>query len=253
MNKTKIEWTERTWNPITGCSKISEGCAHCYAERMAHRLRGRYGYPSDYPFRVTFHPDRLTEPLRWKKPTTIFVCSMGDIGHPDINEPDAKRVWKVMEEASWHRFLVLTKRPAELGGLLHWWRYRPSNHIWLGTTCENQWRADERIPELLATFAVHRWVSLEPLLEPIDITNYLTNASGFASDALMGIVVGCESGPRRRPMQLEWAEDIVRQCREAQVPCFVKQLPINGRVSHDPAEWPEALRVRQLPWKPQGG
>ena len=248
MAKSKIEWTERTWNPITGCSKISEGCAHCYAERMAHRLRGRYGYPSDDPFRVTFHPDRLTEPLRWKKPSTIFVCSMSDICHPDINAPDAARVWRVMQYASWHRFLVLTKRPAEVGGLLSWCGYALRHHIWFGVTCENQQRVDERIPILLRTPVRHTWASFEPLLGPIDASNYLRNASGFASDSLMWAVIGCESGPRRRPMRLEWAEDIVHQCREAQVPCFVKQLPINGKVSHNPAEWPEALRVRQLPW-----
>jgi protein gp37 len=251
MSTTSIDWAinpdgtrGKSWNPITGCTKVSEGCRNCYAERMARRLAGRCGYPqAPHHFDVTFHPDRLEEPLRWKKPSVIFTCSMSDLGHTDINIPDAERVWKVMNDASWHTFLVLTKRPMELGGLLHWWGYVPPDHVWLGVSVESP-EYILRIRTLLQTSGAYKWVSLEPLLEWVDIRPWI--------DGLGWLVLGCESGPRRRPMQLEWAMDVVRQCADAGVPCFVKQIEVtvNGKctVSHDPAEWPEALRVRQLPW-----
>ena len=279
MGTTKIEWARKVWNPITGCTKISLGCMNCYAERMARRLAGRCGYPeAPHHFDVTFHPERLDEPLRWKKPSTIFVCSMGDLFHEDIEPFCVARVVNMMDFASHHTYLVLTKRPHMIRGLLP----APPN-LWLGVTCENQRCADERIPILLQTPAAHRWVSFEPLLERIDATDALhgypemTWAGGIdyiTRDSAIDaghpewegaavetepefdqtcpppdwVVVGAESGPRRRPMQLEWAIDLVRQCREAGVACFVKQVQINGKVSHDPADWPPELRVRELPW-----
>ena len=108
---TKIEWTQETWNPVTGCSKISPGCANCYAERMAKRLKGRFGYPADDPFKVTFHSDRLDQPLKWRKPRMIFVCSMGDLFHEDVKDTQIIDVFDAMNDAKWHQYLILTKRP----------------------------------------------------------------------------------------------------------------------------------------------
>lgn len=172
---TKIEWAQETWNPITGCTPVSEGCQHCYARRMATRLRGRCGYPADDPFRVTFHPDRLGQPLKWKKPRMIFVCSMGDLFHdlppPEGSWPIVDRILRVCNDCPQHIFLLLTKR------IEHAWYYFRSpvyngnysrsellgKNIWLGVTAENQQRADERIPILLQIPAAVRFVSVEPM------------------------------------------------------------------------------------------
>lgn len=256
---SKIEWTEETWNPVTGCTKISPGCANCYAERMAKRLAGRYGYPADDPFRVTMHPDRLEQPLRWTNPRRVFVCSMGDLFHPDICGFDLSIIFNIMRRTPAHTYQVLTKR----ADLMYLWckdDHAPDN-VWLGVTAENQEWADKRIPDLLGAPAAIRFVSVEPMLGPVELCqighpghdyNALT---GFWCDGmdegytakLDWVIIGCESGPNRRPMQLEWAIDLVAQCRSAGVACFVKQIPVNGKVSKDPDEWPEVLRVREYP------
>ncbi len=213
MNDTAIEWTEKSWNPVTGCTPVSEGCRNCYARRMAHRLRGRFGYPADEPFRVTLHPERLEEPLRLTKPSRIFVASMGDLFHDDVPMEFIAEVFNVMacatadcgkrhrhSEECWggppHTFLILTKRPRSMKQALedlpewvedHWsgdaplslcleaglW---PLHNVWLGVTVENQARADERIPILLQTPAAVRFVSCEPLLSAIDLSHWLTCA-----------------------------------------------------------------------------
>jgi len=247
---TKIEWTEETWNPVTGCTKVSPGCANCYAERMAKRLAGRNGYPADEPFRVTLHPDRMDQPLRWKKPRRVFVCSMGDLFHDDVPGEFLALAFDKMRRTPQHTYQVLTKRAVDMW---EWCRfdYAPAN-VWLGVTAEDQRHADERIPLLLQTPAAVRFVSVEPMLEALDLWQYLgcaTNPIGpaYGGQGIDWVIIGCESGPNRRPMDLDWAQSLVAQCRAAQVSVFVKQLSIAGRVSYDPAEWPEDLRVREYP------
>lgn len=172
MGNTKIEWAEKSWNPLSGCSPVSEGCANCYAERMAKRLAGRYGYPKDEPFRVTDHDDRFQDPIKWKKPRRIFVCSMGDLFHEAVRESDIGLVIYMMRRANWHSYMILTKRPQRM---LHFFANKEWNndHIWLGVSVENQKRADERIPILLQIPAKVRFVSAEPLLDNIDFSPWI--------------------------------------------------------------------------------
>jgi protein gp37 len=186
---TKIEWAEESWNPVTGCTKISEGCIHCYAERMAKRLAGRAGYPADNPFQVTLHPDKLAQPLHWRKPRRVFVCSMGDLFHDAVPYEAIDDVMRIIGrcyiENRGHTFMILTKRPQRMrhyftkgmfmlhdrkgqsahGGWADWDKDTPWSNLWLGVTAENQQRANERIPILLDTLAAVRFVSAEPLLE----------------------------------------------------------------------------------------
>jgi len=229
---TKIEWTHRegttgvTWNPIAGCTKISEGCAHCYAERMATRLKGRFGYPEDEPFRVTLHPDRLSEPRKWRKPRTVFVCSMGDLFHEVVPGTFIHHIWIQMALCRDHTFLVLTKRPermAELVPALNNYEHGTPNNVWLGVTAENQQRANERIPLLLQTPAAVRFVSIEPMLGPVDLRWYLGTGEMLSSHYLDWVIVGGESGPGARPMHPDWARGVRDQCAAAGVPFFFKQ------------------------------
>jgi len=235
MGTTKIEWAEKSWNTITGCTKVSEGCKNCYAERMAKRLAGRYGYPKDAPFRVTFHPDRLDQPLRWKKPSTIFVCSMGDLFHESVEPRDIDAIFDVMFEAKQHTFLVLTKRPQniqeKLYGITEEWPcrelgggdYLPNVHI--GVTVENQ-DAMWRVGELLKIPAAGRWVSVEPMLGPVDLypafCGFQPPSWGCGPD-ISGVVLGGESGPGARPMHPDWARDVRDQCADSGVPFMFKQ------------------------------
>lgn len=242
---TKIEWTDETWNPITGCSMISPGCAHCYAERMARRLAGRYGYPqAPHHFDVTVHPDRFGRPLRWKKPRRVFVCSMGDLFHVEVSGEALSLAFNVMRRTPQHTYQVLTKRAR----LMHEWcrhDYVPDN-VWIGVSAENQEYADARIPYLLRTPAPVQFVSVEPMLEPIELERgrYWLTEPG---PRLGWVIVGCESGAGRRPCRIEWVRDLVISCRAGGVPVFVKQLDIDGHVSHDPADWPADLRMQQFP------
>lgn len=176
---SKIEWTDETWNPVTGCTKVSVGCKNCYAERMAKRLAGRFGYPADKPFAVTLHWDRLEEPLRWRKPRRVFVCSMGDLFHEDVPDEFIGEVFGVVHAASPHIFQVLTKRPERMRDFIL--RYSapggplPSHrgNLWLGVSVEDQATADERIPLLLKTPAAVRFVSYEPALAGVDFSRWL--------------------------------------------------------------------------------
>lgn len=224
---TKIEWTDATWSPITGCSKISTGCKHCFAERMSKRLAGRYGYPKDDPFKVTFHPNRLEQPLKWKKPRKIFVCSMSDMFHDDVDLSWIEDILTVMAEAPQHTYLILTKRPENMRESLCndvFWpdvsRIKEGKHylrkLWLGVTAENQEQADRRIPILLDIPAAVRFVSAEPLLENININKYLQKGLDWA-------IIGSESGPGRRPFNPEWAWRIIQQCKKNQKSVFYKQ------------------------------
>ena len=188
MSKTKIQWASDTWSPVTGCTPISCGCANCYARRMAQRLRGRFGYPQDEPFRVTLHHDRLWEPFRWKKARRVFVCSMGDLFHEDVTWQFHRAVFSHMHHANYrnpdpHIFMVLTKRPERMRdfilkykewlGFNTWEREYPN--VWLGVSVENQAAADKRIPVLMDIPASLRFVSIEPMIGPIDLWG---NASG---------------------------------------------------------------------------
>lgn len=178
---TKIEWADVTWNPITGCTPISPGCTNCYAKRMAKRLAGRCGYPGDEPFRVTLHPERLDEPLKWKKPRRVFVCSMGELFHEDVPTWMRFEVLDIVLLIKQHTFLILTKRPANMKEFFEWYYSKAGRttetikNLWLGVTAESQEMADERIPLLLQTPAAVRFVSVEPILGPLDLCKWLFN------------------------------------------------------------------------------
>ena len=241
---SKIEWTDKSWNPVTGCTKVSVGCANCYAETMAKRLKamGSPGY--EHGFKVTLHPDRLDQPLHWRKPFRVFVCSMGDLFHEDVPTDFLKRVFVTIQACPQHTFQILTKRAVRLCNT-----YKPPMggppNVWIGVTAENQEQADKRIPLLLDVPAAIRFVSVEPCLSAVDLDG--VEDTWAASVWLDWVIVGCESGPHRRECRIEWVRDLVEQCHATGVPVFVKQLSINGRVSKNPAEWPGALRVRDYP------
>jgi len=208
---SSIEWTESTWNPLTGCTKISSGCKHCYAERMARRLKamGQPNYANG--FALTLHEDALELPLRWKKPQTIFVNSMSDLFHEDVPDDFILSVFDVMRRASWHRFQVLTKRAerlAEISPRLPW-----AANIWMGVSVENADYAF-RIDCLKQTGAGIKFLSLEPLLGPLPKLDLA---------GIDWVIVGGESGPGARPMAREWVVDIQRRCQSAEVPFFFKQ------------------------------
>lgn len=210
-HKSKIEWTESTWNPVTGCTRISAGCKNCYAERMALRLRAAGSPNYANGFEVTLHPHALEIPLRWKQPRTIFVNSMSDLFHKDVPFDFISKVFDVMRRASQHRFQILTKRSQRLARLnpkLTW----PQN-VWMGVTVENA-ECAFRIDHLRQTDAATKFISFEPLLGLIPDIN------------LKGIdwaIVGGESGPKARPMEPQWAANIRDQCLSANVPFFFKQ------------------------------
>lgn len=216
-DRTGISWATTTWNPVTGCRPISEGCQHCYAQTMAKRLQamGAKGYEDG--FRVTLHCERLDQPLRWRKPRRIFVCSMGDLFHGAVPAEFVAKVFAVMKLAQHHTFLVLTKRPELMVMRSRFIPGWPSDypHVWLGVTAENQRRADERIPLLLDTPDAHSFVSLEPLLGPVDLSPWLCR--------LEWVIVGGESGPGYRPMHIDWVRDIRDQCYE-RAPFHFKQF-----------------------------
>lgn len=206
-----IEWTESTWNPVTGCTKISPGCKNCYAERMAERLlaMGQPNYRNG--FQLTLQPHMLELPLRWSRPQTIFVNSMSDLFHKNVSDEYIERVFDVMRRASWHRFQVLTKRPERVAALDRDLRWTPN--IWMGTSVETD-KYRSRIDALRPTRAAIKFLSLEPLLGPLrdlDLTG------------ISWVIVGGESGPGARPMQREWVTDLRDQCVTAGVAFFFKQ------------------------------
>jgi protein gp37 len=323
---TKIEWTNETWNPVIGCSKISAGCQNCYAERMAWRLatigpseyrhvihcEGKYNHSANrsedmaprWNGNAAFVESQLHKPLKWRKPRNIFACSMGDFWHATVNPEWRKQVYDVVRKCPRHTFQFLTKRPENIND----WPNDLLN-AWLGVTAENQEMADKRIPTLLDIPAAVRFVSLEPLLGPIDFkkiyghdmmccvqcgyvgdepyeTDYETpddpegwpicpkcgetNCGGYNSFDKIGVtpfemrpfpkidwvIVGCESGKNRRECKLEWVKRIVEQCTEEDVPVFVKQIDVGGKLlkrdkktGEYPAEWPEHLRRQEMPEK----
>jgi protein gp37 len=331
MGQTGIEWTDKTWNPVVGCRRISEGCRHCYAKTLHDQRHKAFKegkkVPAQYakPFeQVQLMPDRLRDPLSWRKPCRVFVNSVSDLFHEDVNFEFIDRVFTTMALAKQHTFQVLTKRPERMreyfagyrkspvmpslgvtfkdlppddicreGGTL----IAPLPNVWLGVSVENQAAADERIPHLLATPAAVRFLSCEPLLGPVDLEeiriplageSFMTRSALHGTDGLNKgketpgrdkridwCIVGGESGPGSRPMHVEWARSLVRQCEAASVACFVKQLgscasdPVNGlagaalavpeeaaplvslrlkdKKGGDPSEWPSDLQVREFP------
>lgn len=366
-DNTKIQWTDATWNPVVGCTKVSAGCKNCYAERMAYRLAcmGKEGYAStvtkDGKWNGrTYHlfNNALDKPLHWRNPRRIFVCSMGDLFHPDVPFEFVDKVVATLALCPQHTFQILTKRPnrmleyfgdflARISSMTDFAekRHLPHNssiwtpngqvglysfgspvpNLWLGTTCEDQAAADERIPHLLDTPAAVRFVSVEPMLGPVNLREihldefycpqcaeffaapgrWVSPCCGadtsdvgdvndgtitcteckdtFASDEdipecptcrnhgggryiqpdcsccfsgdlenvalrkLDWVIIGCESGTKRRPCKLEWVRDLIEQCDSAGVLVFVKQLDLKGKVSKNPAEWPEWARRREMP------
>ena len=210
-NRSTIEWTESTWNPVTGCTKISPGCKYCYAERMAKRLKamGQPNYVNG--FDLTLHPHALELPLRWKKPQVIFVNSMSDLFQKDEPIDFILRVFDVMNRADWHTYQVLTKRSGRLREVSSQMPWSP--HIWMGVSVETE-EYQMRIDDLRETGAVVKFLSLEPLLGPLPSLDL---------EGMDWAIVGGESGPGARPMDPQWVRDIRDQCREAGVPFFFKQ------------------------------
>lgn len=208
---SSIEWTESTWNPLTGCTKVSSGCVNCYAERMSLRLRamGNPNYANG--FTITMHEDTLELPLKWKKSQTIFVNSMSDLFHEDVPEDFIFRVFDVMCRANWHCFQILTKRPERLLDIRPKLPWMP--HIWMGVTVEEQ-NYTYRIDCLQKTGANVKFLSLEPLLGPIP---------SLKLEGIDWVIVGGESGPKSRPIKKPWVVDIRNQCRKKKVPFFFKQ------------------------------
>lgn len=314
---TRIEWTDVTWNPTTGCSHASPGCDHCYAERMSHRLAGMAGkagakytgvtvatpYGGKFNGVLRTHVDALLLPLTWQKPRQVFVNSMSDLFHPAVPRAFIAQVFAVMALCPQHIFQVLTKRPermahtlrssgvyqtfrervsevicdwangdapAGLLDLLLWdvdtGEFLPAHHlrgwspyendsltpwplpnVWLGASVEDQERAAQRVPHLLTVPAAVRFLSVEPMLGSVNLRPWLA-----AESALHWVILGGESGPGARPMEQAWAEDLVAQCRAAQVPVFVKQLGtvLGGKTHKDISTFPPALQVRDWPRLP---
>ena len=232
-NATTIEWTDATWNPVTGCTKISPGCDHCYAERFSERFRGTPGHPFQTGFDLTLRPERLEQPLRWRTPRMIFVNSMSDLFHKGIPKDFIGRVFDTMERAPWHTFQVLTKRSSLMRDFLRR-RYgarRGPRHMWFGVSVEDGSKKS-RIRHLQETSAGVRFLSIEPLIGPIgklDLTG------------IDWVIAGGESGPGAREMKLEWVREVRDQCRESGVAFFFKQWgglrPKSGGRELDGRKW----------------
>lgn len=243
MTKSNIGWTNEVWNPVTGCSHVSPGCLNCYAETLSLR-RGWSKKPwtaRNAKANVVLHPDRVRQPERWWRPRLVFVNSMSDLFHELVPDSFIHRCFEVMRDSMRHTFQVLTKRPERMLEYVisHWGKLDgPPPNIWLGVSVEDQRRADERIPLLLETPAAVRWISAEPLLGPLDLGAYLCDGTPtraqvngpdgdrylrHGASRLDWLVVGGESGPDYRRMDVEWASDAAAQCLLAGVPVFVKQ------------------------------
>ena len=219
---SKIEWTDATWNPVTGCTKVSPGCKHCYAQKFSERFRGTPGHPFEFGFDLRLWPDRLGLPLRWRTPKRIFVNSMSDLFHERVPHSFIDYVFETMCAATWHRFQILTKRPERMAAYLDSRGHRFGSlgdqwsHIWLGASVETQ-RYIGRAQIVASLPSAVRFLSCEPLLGRLDLRNML------GPRAVNWVIVGGESGPQARPMDVAWALDIRDQCAEGNVPFFFKQ------------------------------
>lgn len=289
MQKTDIEWADYTWSPVTGCSPASAGCDNCYAARIAKRFEGTKAFPDG--FNVTLHPERLNDPRKLKQAgQMIFVCSMADLFHPDVPDSFIESVFAVMRNTPQHTFFVLTKRPERMfskdwavcsdqfavdSKMISQW-YAPN--IWLGVSAENQEAADKRIPVLMDLPVAHRFVSVEPMLGPVDLCVIPANCHGFngddvaedyfsaltgwtydPQDRMMGrklfnhlewVICGGETGSGARKCQAEWVERLFDQCHTFYVPFFFKKWGsaqgngdlLHGFIHHD---WPSCLNAKE--------
>lgn len=254
---TKIEWVKNkngeqgaTWNPVTGCSKVSQGCKNCYAEGIAKRFWGDRKFTD-----VQCHPERLEQPLKRKKPTTYFVNSMSDLFHPDVPFEFIDMVFDVMEVSVQHTFQILTKRPKRMFEYCEGYRNPGFPNVWLGVSVEDQGTADERVPVLLECPAAVRFVSYEPALGPVDFSkiprpqHFHQQPLGWDSwwpTQLHWIICGGESGPGARPLHPDWARGVRDQCQAAGVPFFMKQICEKGKkIPFD--DLPTDLRIREYP------
>ena len=269
MSRTSIEWTDETWNPFRGCTRVSPGCDNCYAISMAHRFAWGDGLTRirkkdgkvDWSGQVRLIESEISRPLTWRKPRRAFVCSGSDLFHEQIPFADIFKVFFVMALAEASTFQCLTKRPHRAAAFVRWMSLNrvllpgggwPLPNVWLGVSAEDQQRWDERVPALVRIPAAVRFVSAEPLLGPIDIGDV-----GCAG--LDWLIVGGESGPGARPLEFDWVENLIEQCSLCRIACFVKQLgarPENRGAPFTPRltgkggnmdEWPPDLRIREWP------
>jgi protein gp37 len=215
-DNSKIEWTDATWNPVRGCTKISSGCVHCYAETFAERFRGVSGHPFEFGFDLRTVPEKLGDPIRWSKPKKIFVNSMSDLFHEGISDEYIEKVCRVMMAANWHTYQILTKRADRMMALLlgKLQSVARATHIWWGVSVENRQHGLPRIAKLRAAKPAVAFLSIEPLLEDIGKIDLRE---------IHWVIVGGESGPGARPMAREWVCNIRDQCQKANVPFFFKQ------------------------------
>jgi protein gp37 len=246
-DSTSIEWTDATWNPVTGCTKISAGCDNCYAARFSERFRGVPGHPFEAGFDLTLRPERLSQPFAWKRRRMIFVNSMSDLFHKEIPRGHIAAVFDTMEKADWHIYQVLTKRSSLLQKFIND-RYKDRSappHMWFGVSVENE-QATSRITHLQKAKASVRFLSIEPLIAPI---------SKLSLENIHWVIVGGESGPRARPMKPEWAINIRNQCLDAGVPFFFKQWggrsPKSGGRELDGKIWSQFPAKRNSIHSPQ--
>lgn len=263
MPKSKIEWTEFTVNPVVGCNRVSPGCDHCYAMNMAARLeamgQNKYFFTTrktsrgaDWSGRINFDLDALKKAVKRKVPTKFFVPSMGDLFHKDVTFEFIEEVTAIMATNPKHIYQVLTKRPEQLLWFCDYMSHKLKEigfaefngkyfefpeFIWIGVSVENQ-DYIHRIGDLKKADAQTKFLSLEPLLGPI---------KGLNLNGIDWVIIGCESGSKRRECKIEWVEDIVNQCKASNIPVFVKQLQIDGKVVKDIEQFPEQLRVRNYP------
>lgn len=215
-DNSKIEWTDATWNPVRGCTKISAGCKHCYAETFAERFRGVKGHPFEFGFDLRLVPEKLGDPIRWSTPRKIFVNSMSDLFHEDVSDDYVESVCRVMLAANWHTYQVLTKRADRMSRLLQTKlkRAAAASHIWWGVSVENRAHGLPRIELLRKAKPAVAFLSIEPLLEDL---------GAFSLKGIHWAIVGGESGPGARPIQASWVRSIRAQCRAQKVPFFFKQ------------------------------
>lgn len=215
-DRTKIEWTDATWNPVRGCKKVSPGCKHCYAETFTERFRGVKGHPFEFGFDLRLVPEKLAEPIRWRQPRMIFVNSMSDLFHEDVPEEYIDSVCRVMLIANWHTYQVLTKRSARLNQLLRGSlsEAAEAKHIWWAVSVENRKHGLPRIADLRESPARVRFLSVEPLIEDVGQINL---------EGIHWVIVGGESGPGARPLAPEWVRSIRAQCAAVDVAFFFKQ------------------------------
>ena len=227
-DKSTIEWTDATWNPVLGCTKVSAGCAHCYAERFTERFRGVPGHPFEEGFDLRLAPAKLEQPRRWRRPRRIFVNSMSDLFHPQVPEAYIADVGRVMKDVRRHTYQVLTKRHDRMRSLLNgglsWMGDLPN--VWFGVSVENRHQGLPRLDALRETSAVVRFASIEPLLEDL---------GDFDLSSIDWVIAGGESSPGARPMREEWVLGVLNQCRRDGVPFFFKQWGgarkhVNGRL-----------------------